>query len=103
MMCNYYESNAERYAAETFSANMSKQYQRFLPLLKNGARFWMWEAAADEMHVISRNRDIRSQHWKRRRISAEKSGKFFPERLYVPISRIISRRNGTMGSGRVHH
>ena len=31
MMCNYYESNAERYAAETFTADMSKQYQRFLP------------------------------------------------------------------------
>ena len=37
-MCNYYESNAERYAAETFSADMSEQYQRFLPLLKNGAK-----------------------------------------------------------------
>lgn len=37
-MSNYYESNAERYAAETFSANMSKQYQRFLPLLKNGGK-----------------------------------------------------------------
>lgn len=35
-MCNYYESNAERYAAETFSTDMSEQYQRFLPLLKNG-------------------------------------------------------------------
>ena len=38
MMCNYYESNAERYAAETFSADMSEQYQRFLPLLKKGAK-----------------------------------------------------------------
>lgn len=38
MMSNYYESNAERYAAETFSADMSKQYQRFLPLLKNGVK-----------------------------------------------------------------
>lgn len=37
-MCNYYESNAERYAAETFSADMSEQYQNFLPLLKNGAK-----------------------------------------------------------------
>ena len=37
-MSNYYESNAERYAAETFSADMSEQYQRFLPLLKNGAK-----------------------------------------------------------------
>ena len=37
-MCNYYESNAERYAAETFSADMSEQYQRFLPLLKNGVK-----------------------------------------------------------------
>ena len=37
-MCNYYERNAERYAAETFSATMSKQYQRFLPLLKNGGK-----------------------------------------------------------------
>ena len=37
-MSNYYESNAERYAAETFSADMSKQYQSFLPLLKKGAK-----------------------------------------------------------------
>ena len=37
-MGNYYENNAERYAAETFSADMSKQYQRFLPLLKNGGK-----------------------------------------------------------------
>ena len=37
-MCNYYERNAERYATETFSADMSKQYQRFLPLLKNGVK-----------------------------------------------------------------
>ena len=37
-MSNYYESNAERYAAETFSADMSEQYQRFLPLLKKGAK-----------------------------------------------------------------
>lgn len=38
MMSNYYESNAERYAAETFTADMSEQYQRFLPLLKKGGR-----------------------------------------------------------------
>ena len=38
MMCNYYESNAERYAAETFSTDMSEQYQSFLPLLKKGAK-----------------------------------------------------------------
>lgn len=38
MMSNYYESNAERYAAETISADMSEQYQRFLPLLKKGAK-----------------------------------------------------------------
>ena len=37
-MCNYYESNAERYAAETFSADMSEQYQSFLPLLKKRAK-----------------------------------------------------------------
>lgn len=37
-MSNYYESNAERYAAETFTADMSEQYQRFLPLLKKGGR-----------------------------------------------------------------
>ena len=37
-MNNYYESNAERYAAETFSADMSEQYRRFLPLLKDGAK-----------------------------------------------------------------
>lgn len=37
-MSNYYESNAERYAAETISADMSEQYQRFLPLLKDGVK-----------------------------------------------------------------
>lgn len=37
-MSNYYESNAERYAAETLSADMSEQYQRVLPLLKIGAK-----------------------------------------------------------------
>lgn len=37
-MCNYYESNAERYAAETFFTDMSEQYQSFLPLLKKGAK-----------------------------------------------------------------
>lgn len=35
-MGNYYENNAERYAAETFSADMSEQYQRCLHLLKKG-------------------------------------------------------------------
>ncbi len=38
MMSNYYESNAERYAAETFFADMSEQYQRFRLLLKKGAK-----------------------------------------------------------------
>ena len=37
-MSNYYESNAEHYAAGTISADMSEQYQRFLPLLKKGAK-----------------------------------------------------------------
>ena len=37
-MCNYYESNAEHYAAETFSTDMSEQYQSFLPLLKKRAK-----------------------------------------------------------------
>ena len=37
-MGNYYENNAERYAAETFSADMSEQYQSFLSLLKKGAK-----------------------------------------------------------------
>lgn len=37
-MCEYYENNAKRYVAETIFADMSKQYQRFLPLLKEKAR-----------------------------------------------------------------
>lgn len=37
-MSEYYEINAKQYAAETFSADMSEQYRRFLPLLKEGAR-----------------------------------------------------------------
>ena len=36
-MCEYYEINAKQYAEKTFSADMSEQYQRFLPLLKEGA------------------------------------------------------------------
>lgn len=36
-MCEYYEINAKRYAEETFSADMSEQYQRFLPSLKERA------------------------------------------------------------------
>ena len=38
MMSEYYEINAKQYAAATFSADMSEQYRRFLPLLKEGAR-----------------------------------------------------------------
>ena len=37
-MCEYYEINAKQYAAATFSADMSEQYQSVLPLLKNGAK-----------------------------------------------------------------
>ncbi len=37
-MCEYYEINAKRYAKETFSADMSEQYKRFLPLLRERAR-----------------------------------------------------------------
>ena len=38
MMSEYYEINAKQYAAATFSADMSEQYRRFLPLLKEGVR-----------------------------------------------------------------
>ena len=37
-MCEYYEINAKRYAEQTFSADMSEQYKRFLPLLREQAR-----------------------------------------------------------------
>lgn len=37
-MCEYYENNAKRYVAETISVDMSEQYQRFLPLLREHAR-----------------------------------------------------------------
>lgn len=37
-MCKYYETNAKRYARETFSADMSEQYQSFLPLLRGQAK-----------------------------------------------------------------
>ena len=37
-MCEYYEINAKRYAEETFSADMSEQYKKFLPLLREQAR-----------------------------------------------------------------
>lgn len=38
MMCEYYELHAKLYAEETFSADMSEQYRRFLPLLRERAR-----------------------------------------------------------------
>ena len=37
-MCEYYEINAKRYAEETFSADMTEQYKKFLPLLRDQAR-----------------------------------------------------------------
>lgn len=37
-MCKYYEINAKRYAEQTFSADMSEQYKRFFPLLREQAR-----------------------------------------------------------------
>ena len=37
-MCEYYETNAKRYAQATFSADMTEQYKRFLPLLGERAR-----------------------------------------------------------------
>ena len=37
-MCEYYEINALRSAEQTFSADMSEQYKRFLPLLREQAR-----------------------------------------------------------------
>lgn len=37
-MDEYYKENAKRYAEENFSTDPSEQYQRFLPLLKEGAR-----------------------------------------------------------------
>ena len=37
-MSKYYENNAKHYATKTFSANMSEQYQRFLPLIKKNAK-----------------------------------------------------------------
>ena len=37
-MSEYYEINAKRYAEQTFSADMSEQYKRFLPLLREQAR-----------------------------------------------------------------
>ena len=37
-MCKYYETNAKCYARETFSADMSEQYQRFLSLLRGQAK-----------------------------------------------------------------
>ena len=37
-MCEYYEINAKQYAKGTFSADMSEQYKRFLPLLREQER-----------------------------------------------------------------
>lgn len=37
-MCKYYKINAKQYAKETFSADMSEQYKRFLPLVREQAR-----------------------------------------------------------------
>ena len=37
-MDKYCEENAKCYAEETLSANLSEQYQRVIPLLKEGVR-----------------------------------------------------------------
>lgn len=37
-MCEYYEINAEQYAADTFGADLSEQYGKFLPLLPGQAK-----------------------------------------------------------------
>lgn len=37
-MCEYYEINAKQYADQTFSVDMSEQYRKFLPLLREQAR-----------------------------------------------------------------
>lgn len=37
-MDKYCEENAKRYAEETFSVALTEQYQRVIPLLKEGAR-----------------------------------------------------------------
>lgn len=37
-MDEYCEENAKCYAEETLSANLSEQYQRVIPLLKEGVR-----------------------------------------------------------------
>mgnify|MGYP007002630091 CR=1 FL=1 len=58
-MCEYYEMNAKPYAEETFSVDMSEQYRRFLPLLRERARILDVGAAAGVMHVIFKRRDIR--------------------------------------------
>lgn len=58
-MCEYYEINAKRYAEETFSVDMSEQYKKFLPLLREQARILVWEAAAGVMRVIFKRRDIK--------------------------------------------
>ena len=37
-MDKYCEENAKRYAEETFSVALTEQYQRVIPLLKEGVR-----------------------------------------------------------------
>ena len=37
-MCEYYEINAKQYAKTTFFADMTEQYQKFLPLLRGKAK-----------------------------------------------------------------
>lgn len=58
-MCEYYEINAKQYAEATFSADMSEQYQRFLPLLKEGATILDVGTAVGVMRVIFKRRAIR--------------------------------------------
>ena len=37
-MDEYYKENAKRFATETFFVDLSEQYQRVIPLLKEGVR-----------------------------------------------------------------
>ena len=103
MMCNYYESNAELYAAETFSADMSKQYQRFLPLLKNGVKILDVGSGSGRDACYFQKQGYQVTALEPSKNLGREIRKVFSGKLYVQISKTIGRRNGTMGSGRVRH
>ena len=103
MMCNYYESNAERYAAETFSADMSEQYQRVLPSLKIGAKILDVGSGSGRDACYFQKHGYQVTALEPSKNLCREIRKVFTGEIVCSDIQNYRRRNGTMGFGRVRH